>query len=358
MSGSTTLRARALTAESLRIALDAALTTGELEWVARRRAALVCGVMQRGACATRGWGRRHPDVDAALPDADAPFEVGSLTKVFTATLLGAVGSAGTVRTDDAEGVRAALGMRLPRSCTLQAFATHVSGLPRLPLNALPHVLRNPDDPYAGYREHHLRRDLARLAPWLGLRQRRVRYSNFGYAVLGLALSEWLRMPFASLLEQHVFAPLALGATYLPTAASDAALVPPRDGTGRVLPAWQTGVFTPAGGVRSTVHDLLRFLQAQIDAAPDSTLGRTHRALERIDARQAVGLGWQISVQRDGTPLHWHNGATGGTRAFIAFARERHTAVALLCAGGDNDHAPREGTVNLDEVGLRLLKALA
>jgi len=343
-----------LTAAPLAAALDHVIDTAQYEFLMTHRSALVVGVLRDGERATRGWGTRDPGHDDSVPDADAHFEIGSVTKVFTATLLSELSARDTVPLNEANIVSTSLAMRLPRGFTLQALATHTSGLPRLPLNALPHVLRNFDDPYGAYLEPELLRDLRRCAPWLGFRKHRVRYSNYGYAVLGLTLSRHRHLPFTQLLQRHVMDPLRLDDTRMADSDCATSLVRPRDEAGNGVPAWQTGAFAPAGGLRSTVNDLLRFLEAQLNAAPDSAIAGTQRPLEPIDAHDAVGLGWNMYVRRDGSTLHWHNGATGGSRAFLAFARATNSAVAILSAGLDDT---RDGAIDIDNLGARLLRSI-
>src|SRR5436190_855672 len=82
---------------------------------------------------------------------DSLFQIGSVTKVFTALLLADMVERGEVALRDRvskylpEGVK--VPQRGPRPITLEDLATHMSGLPRVPTNLSPKNLLNP---YVGY----------------------------------------------------------------------------------------------------------------------------------------------------------------------------------------------------------------
>ena len=121
--------------------------------------------------------------------ADTTFEVGSISKVFTALLLAESERLGRVNRNDPaakylipadDPSQAALA-----KITLLTLTTHTSGLPRLPQN----IGLNPDtmtDPYSAY-------DRAKLVEALKFHGSTATvgsasYSNFGAAVLGEALA--------------------------------------------------------------------------------------------------------------------------------------------------------------------------
>src|SRR5205807_323931 len=93
------------------------------------------------------------DADPTAPDANTVFEIGSVTKTFTATLLALDVEHGDVKLDDP--VQNLLPDRkLPhgkgdKPITLGQLSTHSSGLPRMPSNFFP---ADPGNPYADYSE--------------------------------------------------------------------------------------------------------------------------------------------------------------------------------------------------------------
>jgi CubicO group peptidase (beta-lactamase class C family) len=201
-------------------------------------------------------------------DAGSVFELGSMTKTFTALLLAVMVERGEVGYDDpitAHLPTHALPRRhAARSITLGHLATHTAGLPRLPpnlyLQALPRWGTNP---YAGYRPGHLYRATTRIRT-RSEPGRRVRYSNYGIGLLGHLLGLAGGADYPTLLRDRVCTPLGLARTRVTHQPGD--LIGHR--RGRSVPPWEMDALAGAGILRSTPTDLLRYLTALLH--PDST----------------------------------------------------------------------------------------
>lgn len=263
--------------------------------------------------------------------ADALFEIGSVTKVFTATLLADLSHAGSVSLD--EPLQALLpGVRVPTrdgEITLEHLATHSAGLPRLPPGFLRRARRQRANPYAWLREDDvlpaLEATRLRAAPGT-----KVRYSNFGAGVLGIALARRAGMPYAELLHGRVLAPLELHDTGVDVAAERLAVGHSR--RGRPVDHWDLGALEGAGALRSSASDLLRFARACLEppsAAPGPALALTLQPRRRLNRFGDIGLGWFLGRRKQGWTLAWHNGGTGGFRSFVGLVPERGVAVVAL-----------------------------
>ncbi|MGK5632162.1 serine hydrolase domain-containing protein [Streptomyces sp. URMC 123] len=279
---------------------------------------------------------------AARPD--TRFEIGSLTKTFTALLLAEMVARGEVAYDDP------ITRFLPRSAaprsrgspiTLVHLATHTSGLPRLPAGLLRGAARAWfSNPYADYSAADLRRALAdtrpRAAPGT-----RVRYSNFGVGLLGELLAHAAHGPggdYARLLTERVLAPLGLTHTGCDTGQPQATGY----WHGRPRPAWRMPAMPGAGAARSSARDLLVVLDGLIDpATAPPGIPRTLRAaladvtgprvaLPRSGRR--IALIWNIRPQ-PGHDLYHHSGATRGFTAFAGFSPRAHCALTALANTG-------------------------
>ena len=90
-------------------------------------------------------------------DADTVFEIGSITKVFTALLLADMANKGEVSLDDPAAKYLPAGHRMPerggRPITLTDLATHRSGLPRMADDMW--AVGHPDGQFADYTEERL-----------------------------------------------------------------------------------------------------------------------------------------------------------------------------------------------------------
>jgi Beta-lactamase len=116
--------------------------------------------------------------------ADSVFEIGSITKVFTAILLADMADRGEVKLDDPVAMYLPADVRIPersgRKITLLDLSTQSSGLPRMPDNLRP---SNPLNPYADY-------TVAQMFDFLGRYQLpRDIGAEFEYSNLGVGLRE-------------------------------------------------------------------------------------------------------------------------------------------------------------------------
>ncbi|MEV0677743.1 serine hydrolase domain-containing protein [Actinosynnema sp. NPDC050436] len=257
------------------------------------------------------------------------FEIGSLTKTFTGLLLAEMAARGEV--DPADPVRRHLppgaAPGLGRAVTLESLATHTSGLPRLPpgllLRALARVRTNP---YQGFGPDRVAGALRRTRPRPA---GRYRYSNYGVALLGLALAGAAGRPYEELLTARVLRPLGL---------ADTGFTPHPQVTGylrgRPRPPWEMVGLAAAGGLRSSATDLLRHLTAHL--SPPAGSLRTALA-EVVRPRVSAGdhdvcLVWDVR-RRSGRDLLFHSGGTRGCTAFVAFSPQTGTAFAALANAG-------------------------
>jgi CubicO group peptidase (beta-lactamase class C family) len=251
---------------------------------------------------------------------DSVFELGSITKVVTGVLLADAVVRGEVALDTT--LDACLDGARP--LRLVDLATHTSGLPRVPFALLRRVgFTNTTDPYSATTVDELVADLAGVR----VRRRRVRYSNFGAALLGQALAARAGAPYEQLVEERVLRPLGVQEVW----AHDAPpVVQPHDRRGRPVPPWDLGAYAPAGCLRGTVRGALALSTACLDPpaamAEAVALALTPRAGGRT---LQVGLGWLRSPAERGVRMWWHNGGTHGMRSFTGFVPEQRRAVAAV-----------------------------
>ena len=136
------------------------------------------------------------------PDADTIFEIGSVTKAFTALVLADAVGRMRVELDDPVSRWLGEGRAVPtfdgREITLAQLASHTSGLPRMPANFAP---ADPDNPFADYGEDALYEFLASYelprAPG-----QRYEYSNLATGLLGHALARREQTSFEQLVTEH------------------------------------------------------------------------------------------------------------------------------------------------------------
>ncbi|MEO8226940.1 MAG: serine hydrolase [Gemmatimonadota bacterium] len=313
---------------------------------AGRSVGIVAGVMDPAGPRVLSYGH------AALGGGDRPldgntvFEIGSVTKTFTAVLLAEMVGRGEVALDDPVARYLPSEVRVParngRAITLLDLATQSSGLPRLPSNMTP---KDPANPYADYTEAQL---YAFLNEYQLIRDpgAEYEYSNLGVGLLGLALARRADMSYEQLLTERVLRPLGMNDTRITLTDDMRRRFATGHADGSAVENWDLPVLAGAGAIRSTANDLLKFVAANL-----ASTGPLHAAMvaaqtarRPIPGDQQIGLAWHIS-EHAGTRIIWHNGGTGGYHTFVGFVPAAHRGVVILANSADD--IDRVGVHQLD-----------
>lgn len=294
---------------------------------------IVVGLVDGNRVEIYGFGKRADD-QPDRPDGHTVFEIGTLTQVFTSLLLADAALRGEVAYDDPVSKFLPLGVTVPTAegqyITLEMLATHRSGLPAMPRSLA--IKQTAADPYSGYDADQLYLDLVvgRLEAIPGTI---VHYSSWGVGLLGYVLARKIGMTYSESVIGRIATPLGLTDTRVDVPAATAARLATGHNEDLVPVApWHFSAMAGAAGLHSSVRDLTALLQAEMAAAhagKGPLADRLRATLEiRIPADpRSVGLGWWI--EKDGR--HWHNGASGGHHAFVAFDADQRLGVVVLAS---------------------------
>jgi D-alanyl-D-alanine-carboxypeptidase/D-alanyl-D-alanine-endopeptidase len=262
------------------------------------------------------------------------FELGSITKVFTALILADMVNRGEVSLDDPAARYLPPGHRMPqrdgRPITLRDLATHRSGLPRMADDM--RSIGDPDGPFADYTEARLLAflDRYRLPREPGSQWE---YSNLGMGLLGYLLARAAGTDYETLLRARITGPLGMNDTLITLPPSQAArLAAPFDAYMRPVRPWDLAVLKAAGGLRSTVADMLRFAAAALDPhSPIAPAMRTALSVRTPAGNAGVeqALGWLVAHPGPGREIWLHDGETGGFRSVLALEPAKGRAVVAL-----------------------------
>ncbi len=270
-----------------------------------------------------GFGNVRRESDRA-PDENTVFEIASVTKVFTATLLAEMAHRGEVRLDQPVAELLPEGVTVPsyrgRPITLSHLAEHTSSLPRLPGNLFRYV-KDETNPYKDYEVEHLYGYL--LTATIGFPPGSgVAYSNLGTGLLGHALGLKAGKPFDELLAERVLRPLGLQDTAV-TLSDDqkARMAQGHNEQGEPTSNWDSPTLGAAGALQSTVAELLTFLQANLDPAKTPL----RAALETCHAdrpvawwrRVPVGAVTALLLAAATLVLQWGTSLEPGSTAYAA-----------------------------------------
>lgn len=329
----------------------------------RQNIAVVIGVLKGENTALYGFGQL--DGTGSTPGSATLYEIGSITKVFTTTLLACLVHQGAISLH--APVRQFLPdcPHFPPEITLWHLATHTSGLPRLPRNLWRSLLKNPSNPYAAYTREHLSASLknVRRVPKFG----QFGYSNLGMGLLGQLLERLTDTPYAQLIQQYITQPLGLVDTRIDlTPAQRDRLAPGHTPNGKRTANWDLPTLAGAGALHATGQDLLAFLAAnQHTEIPhlQQAFATCHQAQTQAPglltpAGARGGLGW-FFAQLDGCEdtMLWHNGGTGGYQTFAGLLKAQRLGVVVLINHAATLQTAQHDPSLADGVGDRVLTAL-
>lgn len=261
-------------------------------------------------------------------DEHTEYEIGSITKTFTAALLADAVRRGEVTADTKVGALLPLGGAPVADVTLAELASHRSGLSAQGMHVndlIPFVLR-----YATHR-NPFTQDLdgvLAIARKATLTDRGgYVYSNLGVALLGHALAAATHVDYARMVQERLFMPLGMVASSLPQTSADLADTAPTgySAAGIAEAPWAINGWMPAGGARSTAADLARYARALLNGtAPgmDALTAQWHFG------EQHIGYVW-VTQDYQGHAVTYKNGLTGGFTSKIVLDRANHRAVIVL-----------------------------
>jgi D-alanyl-D-alanine-carboxypeptidase/D-alanyl-D-alanine-endopeptidase len=263
-------------------------------------------------------------------DADTAFEIGSVSKPMMAALLAGLIREGKASLDDPLSAYLPDTVKVPafegRSILLRHIVTHTSGLPAIPDG----VDYDPQNPYARLTEDDLLDALSKTALTRapGTQQE---YSNFAAMLLSYAIARRAGRDFETLLTERLFAPLAMGQSYIARKPDSVKVAVGHTPDGKPTSPWDFPTdFAGVGGVRSTLDDMVRYVRGQFGTAPkplDADFALTHTPVPN-EAKAPSAMQWMQANLNERNFLA-HEGGTGGFSSFVAFDPQTQFGVVIL-----------------------------
>jgi CubicO group peptidase (beta-lactamase class C family) len=288
------------------------------------------GIIQGDRVYVQGYGVM--DKETKIPiDSNTVFEIGSISKVFTAELTQLLVERGELKWDDniIKYMPAEVKMK-DDSTTLMNLATHTSGYPRLPEVWFKKLEQNECDPYTALSIQDLYAYLSNAADKRKPSPENFDYSNVGAGLLAHILEWKTNLSYEQMLQEMILHPLGMLNTSA-VAADSAKFATGYDETGRKTCHWNFPILYGAGSIRSSGADMLRFLAANMknNTELSASFAKTHKQAVK---KAPVALGWHIDMMNGIfariTNITWHNGGTGGFRSYIGFVPGKDRGVII------------------------------
>ncbi len=276
--------------------------------------------------------------DGMLVNEHTIYEIGSISKVFTAILLAQQVLDGKVHLDDPINSYLPSEVVVPvqgsDEITLGSLSDHTSGLPRMPDNFAP---ANPNNPFADYSVEQMYSFISTYQPTREVGAA-YEYSNLAQGLLGHILSIHAGLPYEQLMINNMAAPLGMKETKIALDQTLQDHLAVGHANGAEVENWDIPTLAGAGAIRSSTADMLTFLSANLgytETTLQPAMEMTHKPRHDKAGGMKVGLGWHIKAGAEGDVI-WHNGGTGGYRAFAGFVKESGKGVVVLTNANDHE----------------------
>ena len=284
-------------------------------------------------------------------NSDFIFEIGSITKVFTSTLLANFVLDSSLNLNDC--IQDYIDFRIKNhKITLLQLANHTAGLPKLPSNLnLEEV--NFSNPYKDYDEAQLKEYLTKDLKTQTKPGENYEYSNVGAGILGYILATNANATYEELLQKYIFSKYEMKNSTTDRTLISSKLVDGLDAKGKKTSHWDLNAMVGAGGILSSIEDLSKFCLAQFDKS-NKELELTRKSTYDYPKYQMqVGLAWSIIKPNDNDQWHAHNGGTGGFSSMLVLDAQNKNGVIIL----SNVSSFNEQARNIEQLCVELMKLM-
>lgn len=272
-----------------------------------------------------GYGYADIDARSAITE-QTPFPLASVTKQMTAVAVLQLHAQGRLSLTESVCVHVPRCPRRWRPIRIRQLLNHSAGLADGPSRLTRGTPRGPS----------LNTAIERLKdrPLLFRPGRDYLYSNAGYELAGYIVARASGVPYGEYLRKAIIEPAGMTATDLHRGGPVTGAMPvvgyttwlSRSAQLRPAPTLVTPFPDPAGGVRSTAEDLVRYDRALAEGRLLSA--ELRRKMFRARGPARYGFGWE-SYRQHGHTVTEHGGAMPGFRTCLSrYNRERLTVIVL------------------------------
>ena len=269
------------------------------------------------------------------------FEIGSITKQFTAALIMKLQEQGHLHVDDSIALYLPE-YNFPPAITLRMMLNHTSGLANFTdFPQLGDWVRN------GVSEATVLNAVSQ-APLQFTPGTQYSYSNSNFFALGTIIEKLTGQSYADNLSQHILQPLGLKNTYYALPPASQSPNGYQNGGSGLIPAiiWNRSAAFAAGALSSNVYDLVAWDNALIHGqvvSPASFKAMTSPNGFQIPGGGSYGFGLALYTFGN-RPIIWHQGQIGGFTAETAVFLDSGFSIVVLT--NDQDANPDQVVLTL------------
>ncbi|WP_285058053.1 serine hydrolase domain-containing protein [Pedobacter ginsengisoli] len=286
-----------------------------------KRVGISLGINYNGKQFIYNYGETSPG-SGILPSDKSVYEIGSITKTFTGLLVAHAINEGRVSLND--DIRKFLPGSFPN---LQ----YPNGDPVKIAYLLAHTAQFPNsfgDPLSPSVGNETFIDSLHKIKLDSLKSFRYKYSNVGYQLLGLILERVYKKSYIDLISQYVTKPLGMLQTKLDYPANEESSLLKGYGTNREPVRSIPEILPAAGGLHSSVRDMLKYLDYQIQEKT-AEVRLTHRVIFGDVDKEAYGFQWAIGKNWGWDQYLRIDGGTQGYRTFCVMYPLHNVSIVLF-----------------------------
>ena len=270
-----------------------------------------------------------------VPDESYVYEIGSITKTFTASLLAKYISEGKMSLDDSIA-KYIDGLDNGYYPTIERLATHTAGYGYLPATIWDGIRMLLLAPLFGSRgggvcPDNLKIDEERMVKLLLENKKEDKdypwaYSNFGIGLLGIAIGKISGCGYRDTMNEFLANDLEMPNSY--TGIRSDKNLRAYNKKNKNIGNWDFSdtMIAPAGDISSTAADMLLYARKQMNEELPY-LGSTHHKYATINKQVDCGLAWLL--WKDDNQIIAHNGGTGGFDSLLMISKRNKRAYVVL-----------------------------
>jgi len=280
------------------------------------------------------------------PQSNHLFEIGGLTKSFTALLSGILMNEGQLHPDSSVNHYLPEQFRNPtaNSISVLDLIQHTSSLPRLPVG-IGLKEKDPTNPFGHYTKNDLLTYYAEVdfglikknqKPNKKKQRKQYKYSHTNYAILEVVLERVSNQTYEQLLQKYIFQPcdMSQSGVHNFTTENRNKMIKGHSLGGQPTPPWQMRSFAGSEGIKTSMDDLLKYMKASLKNKTHQlgpVLAKNQQPLIKTDMAKHIygGNGWHIITNKNYYDVVMHAGSTTGYRSFMGFVQESQTGVVIL-----------------------------
>lgn len=268
------------------------------------------------------YGENGSKIDNVLYD----YEIGSITKTFTTTLLCKAIEENKLEIKDS--IDKYLDLDKDKFYpNLENIVSHTAGYKEyyFDTHLIMNFLKGNSNSYNGITKDKILNKVKNLS--LGDKSYNFKYSNFGISVIGLVLEKIYNQKYSELMNDFMKRELELSNTIIST----------NEDNSSDYWEWQDNDgYIPSGAIISNIEDMLKYLDIQINEKFNfiSTCHKPLKEVNNVNNKYKLmgiridksGYGWMFDEKNN---IIWHNGATSNYNSYLAFDKEQKIGVVIL-----------------------------